>query len=45
MMACESGMEVEAAFFQALESAGEYVIDGNMLTIVYAAGQLVFIGQ
>ena len=29
----------------ALESAGEYTIDGNMLTIVYAAGQLVFTGQ
>lgn len=45
MMACEGAMEVEAAFLLALESAGEYTIDGNMLTIVYAAGQLVFTGQ
>jgi len=45
LMACpESAMEVEQAFMSALSSASSYAIDGDLLTIVYAAGQLTFQG-
>lgn len=45
LMACpESAMDVEQAFMSALSSAGSFAIDGNLLTIVYAAGQLTFQG-
>lgn len=46
LMACqEPAMEVERAFMAALASASTFAIDGNLLTIVYAAGQLTFQGQ
>lgn len=43
LMACdESVMNVEAAFTAALAGASTWTINGNMLEIVYAGGQLVF---
>ncbi len=43
-MACldEGVMAAENAYFTALASAGAYAVDGNLLTITYAAGQLTF---
>jgi heat shock protein HslJ len=43
-MACldEGVMAAEDAYFNALASAGAYAVDGNLLTIPYAAGQLTF---
>ncbi len=44
-MACadESVMGAENGYFMALASASDYAIDGNLLTITYAAGQLTFV--
>jgi heat shock protein HslJ len=44
-MACldEGVMVAENAYFTALASAGDYAIEGNLLTITYAAGQLTFL--
>jgi heat shock protein HslJ len=43
-MACvdETVMAAETAYLDALASAGDYAIEGNLLTITYAAGQLTF---
>jgi heat shock protein HslJ len=41
----EAAMEVERAFMAALASASTFAIDGNLLTIACAAGQLTFQGQ
>jgi heat shock protein HslJ len=44
-MACpEPAMAVEHAFMAALASTSIFAIDGNLLTITYAAGQLTFRG-
>ncbi len=44
-MACadENVMAAENSYLTALASASEYAIEGNLLTITYAAGQLTFI--
>ncbi|MFZ1755141.1 MAG: DUF4377 domain-containing protein [Caldilineaceae bacterium] len=45
LMACpEPAMDVEQGFMAALTSARTFAIDGNLLTITYAAGQLTFRG-
>lgn len=43
-MACvdETVMAAENSYLTALASASEYAIEGNLLTITYAAGQLTF---
>ncbi len=42
MLCPEDVMAAESAYLAALESASTFQIEGNMLTVVYAAGQLTF---
>lgn len=42
MLCPDEVMAAENAYFSALESTAAYAIEGNLLTITYAAGQLTF---
>ncbi len=45
-MACpEAPTQVEQAYLNALASVGDLAIEGNLLTITYAAGQLTFMAD
>jgi heat shock protein HslJ len=44
MMCDDAAMAVETAYFAALDGTHDYTINGNMLQIVYAAGQLTYQG-
>jgi heat shock protein HslJ len=45
MMCDEAAMAVESAYLAALDGTHDFTINGNMLQIVYAAGQLTYQGE